>query len=257
MHRHARLVNSMVAFVAALFLSITLHEFAHGFAALALGTTPTVYTGREVNPPLSAEGDILVALAGPCFSLFSGAAVLILWPQWGRGFGHLFGTWFGVLSAQNFFGYLMTGPFVAYGDIGEVLRLTSASAPVYALVFVVGVAGTVLLGRVLTVRMLTLTDDAARDRAAQLRQLALFAWLLGVAVALLLSVGSGLFGRYGAFQALAVVAAGVPATTARFFMSRVDVQGLGFDGSMPWVGIGLVAVLMVLRITVLSQGVSL
>jgi len=35
----------------ALFLSITLHEFAHGLAALSFGVKPTVYAGYETHPP--------------------------------------------------------------------------------------------------------------------------------------------------------------------------------------------------------------
>jgi hypothetical protein len=256
MHGYARLINSTVAFVAALFLGITLHEFAHGLAALTLGATPTVYAGHEYNASQSSTREVLIALAGPGFSLISGVIVLAL-PQSGRGFGRLFGTWFGVLSAQNFFGYLMTGPFVAYGDIGKALHLISAPAPVYILAFVTGVAGTVLLGRILTARLLVLTDSEAADRAAQLRQLAFFAWICGVAVALLLSTGSDIFSRNGVFEALGVVAAGLPATMARFFMGRLRIDGLGFDGEMPWAGIVLVLALAVLRLTVLTHGLRL
>lgn len=258
MHRYTRLINSVVAFVAALFLSITLHEFAHGIAALALGATPTVYAGHEHNALLSSGRETLIALAGPGFSLVSGVVVLAL-PLSGRGFGRLFGTWFGVLSAQNFFAYLMTGPFVPSGDIGKALRLTSAPAPVYILVFIAGVAGTVLLGRILTARFLGLTDGALDppDRTAQLRQLAFFAWICGAGVALVLSVGTDLFSRDGVFEALGVIAAGLPAAMARFFMRRLSVDGLGFDGGAPWVGIGLVVVLVVLRLTMLTHGVRL
>lgn len=256
MHGYTRLINSVVAFVAVLFLSITLHEFAHGIVALALGATPTVYAGHEDHAPLSAAREVLVALAGPGFSLVSGVAVLAL-PRSRRDFGRLFQTWFGVISAQNFFGYLTTGPFVSYGDIGEVLHLTAAPAPVYVLVFVTGAAGTVLLGRILTARLLELTDNAAPDRAAQLRQLAFFAWICGGAVALLLSIQSDVFSPYRVFEALGVVAAGVPAAMARFFMRRLTVEGLGFEGGVPWAGIVLVALLAVLRLTVLTHGVRL
>ena len=256
MYKYSRLINSVVAFVGALFLSITLHEFAHGSTALVLGATPTVYAGHEDHASLSSAYEIFVALAGPVFSLVSGFVVLSLYRS-GRGFGQLFGTWFGVLSAQNFFGYLMTGPFVAYGDIGKVLRLVSASIPVYILVFVIGTAGTVLLGRILTARLLRLTDSDAPDRASQLRQLAFFTWVCGSVVALLLSIGSDFFSPTGAFEALGLFAAGIPATMARFFMHRLSVDGKGFGGGLPWAGIVLLVLLAALRLTVLTQGVKL
>ena len=256
MYKYTRLINSTVAFVAALFLQITLHEFAHGFAALTLGATPTVYASYENHAPLSSTGEILIALAGPVFSLVSGFVVLALYRS-GRGFGYLFGTWFGIVSAQNFFGYLMTGPFIKYGDIGKVLRLVSASVPVYLLVFLAGVAGTVLLGYILTARLLKLTDNVGDERAAQLRQLAFFTWICGAGLAILLSIGSDTLSSYGVFEALAIVAAGLPATTARFFMHRLSVDSKGFADGVPWVGILLVVVLAVLCLTVLTQGVTL
>jgi hypothetical protein len=258
MHGYARLINSTVAFVAALFLAITLHEFAHGLAALALGATPTVYAGHEHNAPLSAVRELTIALSGPVFSLISGAVVLAT-TLWSRGFARLFWTWFGVLSAQNFFAYLMTGPFVPSGDIGKVLRLASAPTAAYLMVFVVGAAGTVLLGRVLTARFLALADDTldAAGRAAQLRQLAFFAWICGAGTALILSVGSDLFSRDAVFEALGIFAAGLPATMARFFVGRLNVESLGVAGGVPWVGMGLVVILVVLRATVLTHGVRL
>lgn len=256
-HRYDRLVNSTVAFVAALFLSVTLHEFAHGLTAWWLGATPTVFAGHEDHlPPLSAGREVVVALAGPGFSLLSGFLVLLL-PRRGHGFGRLFALWFGVLSVQNCAGYLMTGPFVSVGDIGKALSLLSAPAGVYGGLFLLGAAGTIGLGRVLTSRLLTLTDATAPDRAAQLRQLAFFTWMAGVAVALLLSVSSDIFSRDGLFETAAVFAAGLPATMARFFMPQLSVEGVGFSGGMPWGGFALVAALTVARLTLLTRGIRL
>jgi len=256
-HRYDRLINSTVAFVAALFLSITLHEFAHGLTALSLGATPMVFAGHEDHvPTLSAGREVVTALAGPLFSLVSGLAVLLL-PRRGRGFGRLFVLWFGVLSVQNFAGYLMTGPFVAFGDIGKALRLLSAPAVVYLGLFIAGGAGTIGLGWLVTRRLLELTDTTAPDRAAQLRQLAFFTRMAGVVVALLLSVSSDIFSRAGLFEAVAVFAAGLPASMARFFMPRLSVDGIGFSGGVPWGGLALVAALTVARLTLLTRGIRL
>lgn len=256
MQRYSRLINSVVAFVVALFVEITLHEFAHGFTALALGGEPTVYSGSMNSPTLSPAREFIIALAGPVFSLVSGFVVLALYRS-GRGFGYLLGTWYGIVGAGGFFGYLMTGPFVPYADIGYALRLASAPVFVYVLLFIVGVGGIVLLGRVLTARLLTLTDDIVGGRAAQLRQLAFYTWMYGAGLAILLSIGSDTLSRYGAFEALAIFAAGLPAGAARFYMGRLNVKGLGFNGGVPWAGIALLAALTVLRLTVLTQGVRL
>src|SRR2546421_12242750 len=146
LQRYDRLVNSTVAFVGALFLSVTLHEFAHGLTALAFGVTPTVCAGHEPHAALSPGREAVVALAGPLFSLLSGLIVLLA-PRRGRGFWRLFMVWFGVLSVQGFFGYLITGPFLPYGDIGPACLLLHAAGVAYVGAFVVGRHGTFALGR--------------------------------------------------------------------------------------------------------------
>ena len=256
LQRYDRLVNSTVAFVGALFLSITLHELAHRLTALAFGVKPTVYAAYETHPPLSSGREAVVAVAGPLFSLVSGLIALLV-PRRGRGFWRLFTIWFGVLSIQSFFGYLMTGPFVPYGDIGHAFRLLHAPGVAYVAVFGVGVLGTFALGRFLTEQLLELTDGEGQVRAAQLRQFAFFTWIAGVVLALLLSVSSDLFSRNGIFEAAAIFAAGIPALMARVFMRRLSVRGIGFAGGVPWAGIVLVAVVAVLRLTVLTSGVRL
>ncbi|HMC08792.1 MAG TPA: hypothetical protein VKL22_05690 [Actinomycetota bacterium] len=258
LQRYDRLVNSTVAFVGALFLSVTLHELAHGLTALAFGVTPTVYAGHETHAVLSPGREAVVALAGPLFSLVSGLIVLLA-PRRGRGFWRLFKVWFGVLSIQSFFGYLMTGPFVTYGDIGHAFRLLHTPGVAYVAAFVVGLLGTFALGRFLTEQLLELTDGegVSEERAAQLRQFAFFTWIAGVVLALLLSVSSDLLSRNGIFEAAAIFTAGIPALMARIFMRRLSVRGIGFAGGVPWAGIALVAVLTVLRLTVLTSGVRL
>jgi len=84
-----------------------------------------------------------VALVGPLFSLVSGLIALLA-PRRGRGFWRLFTIWFGVLSVQSFFGYLMTGPFVAYGDVGHAFRCSMPGRCVRR-ILVVGLLGTFAL----------------------------------------------------------------------------------------------------------------
>jgi hypothetical protein len=256
LQRYDRLINSTVAFVGALFLTITLHEFAHGLTALAFGVKPTVYAAYETHPSLSPGREAVVALAGPLFSLVSGLIALVA-PHRGRGFWRLFVIWFGVLSVQSFFGYLLTGPFVSYGDIGHAFRLLHAPGVVYVVAFLVGLFGTFAMGRLLTEQLLELTDGEGAARAAELRQFAFFTWVAGVALALLLSISSDLFSRNGIFEAAAIFTAGIPALMARIFMRRLTVRGIGFAGGVPWAGIALLVALTLLRLTVLTSGVRM
>jgi hypothetical protein len=198
----------------------------------------------------------VVALVGPLFSLVSGLIALLA-PRRGRGFWRLFTIWFGVLSVQSFFGYLMTGPFVTYGDVGHAFRLLHAPGLAYVASFVVGLLGTFALGRFLTEQLLELTEGVGDEQAAQLRQLAFFTWIAGLFLALLLSISSDLFSRNGIFEAAGIFAAGIPALMARVFMHRLSVRKVGFAGGLPWAGIVLLAVLAVARLTVLTSGVRL
>jgi len=251
------LLNSAVAFALALMLMVTLHELAHAVAALAYGLHPRLYAGHvSVAETTSTAQTVVIDLAGPIFSLLSGGIILSL-PRVASGFWRLVVLWLGLLSVQEFTGYLLTAPFVAFGDIGEALGLLSGPAWAYAVCFLVGAAGTFLLGRTATRRLLAMTTPQAGAVAPQLRSLGLFAWLAGVALTFLLGAGSDSFTSDGIFELAGAVTSGIFLVFARFFMRREVVSGHGLmvrwpvAGSVVAVGLGLV------RHFVLGPGVPL
>lgn len=252
-----RLVNSAVAFACALYIMVTLHEFAHAVAGLALGLRPVLYASSvDYLITGSASEQITTALAGPLFSLVSGLLILALPPR-GGAFARLFVLWLGLQSCQEFFGYLITGPFVRVGDIGQALSLLAAPGWVYALCFLAGWAGTFWLGRVATQHLLVFTDPQPETRAPQLRQLGLFAWLLGAAVTIALSASRGLFTALGLFEALGSLSSGIFLFLAGFYMRRLDVAGRRMPVSWPWAGITLLITLALLRHFALGPGIHL
>lgn len=255
------LINSTVAFVMALILMITTHEFAHALVGLTIGLRPTVFPGHVSYEIVGTTNQqVLTLLGGPVGSLVIGLAVLLTVPV-ARGFWGLLLFWFGTLSVQEFTGYLMTGPFFALGDIGQALHLLSTPWWGYWMVFIVGAIGTVLLGRFATRRLMAMTDATGGDRAGQLRRLGLFAWLLGAALFVLiglLSSGAGaLFTPVGLVELVAAFTSGIFLTVVRVFMGRKEIAGRGLALVWPVVGIGLVVVLAAARQLILGPGLRL
>ncbi len=146
---------------------------------------------------------------------------------------------------------------MAFGDIGEALGLLSAPAWLYAVCFLVGAVGTVLLGRTATRRLLAITTPRAGAVASQLRSLGLFAWLVGVALTFLLGAGSDSFTRNGLFELAGAVTSGIFLVFARFFMRHEGVSGHGLVARWPVAGITGAVGLGLVRHFVLGPGVPL
>jgi hypothetical protein len=252
------LLNSGCAYTLALMMTITVHEFGHALAALAMGFTPTVHPASVNYGTAPPDMEVIIALAGPFVSLITGVLLLIVAravPD--RGFWRMVFIWLGALGVQEFSGYLMTGPFVSFGDIGEALQLLSAPGWVYALTFAVGVGGTALLGAIVTRRLMELTDPDGVGLAGQLRSLGLFAWLIGSAVVIGVGGLDNIFSAVGFFELLGTLTIGVFLLWVRFFMDRLKVVPRGAHVGWPVVGIVLVIILAVARHFILGPGLTL
>lgn len=246
-----------MAFALALMLMLTLHELAHALSALAYGFHPRLYAGHvAVDEARSTAQKVAIDLAGPIFSLLSGCIILRL-PRMAAGFWRLVVLWLGLLSVQEFTGYLLTAPFVPFGDIGEALGLLSAPAWVYAAYFLVGAVGTLLLGRTATRRLLELTTPRAGAVAAQLRSLGLFAWLVGVALTFLLGAGADSLTRDGIFELAGAATSGIFIVFARFFMRQGVTSSSGLMVGWPVAGLVATVALGLVRHFVLGPGVPL
>jgi hypothetical protein len=249
------LVNSTVAFALALLLMITVHELGHAVAALAQGHHPVLRPFSVDTGAAPGAQRVVTAAAGPLLSVVTGLLVLAM-PLRGRPFVRLAILWFGLLSVQEFNGYLTTGPFVADGDIGVVLGESGAQGWLGVVLLVVGVAGTVVTGRVATARLLLLVDPAT-DVADQLRRLGLFSWLLGALLAVLLSLGAFDATANTLFEVAGLITAGVFLLFARGFYRRVDITGRAQLYGWPWTG-GLALIVVALaRQLFLARGLSL
>jgi hypothetical protein len=113
-------------YTAAFLLTVLLHELGHALVSKALGGQPVLHNTYvdSRNQHLPAGSEVAIALAGPLLSLAQGVLFLTLaWRRRGAGDATLFRLYLGLFGIINFMGYVLTGPFVPYGDIGRAEAL--------------------------------------------------------------------------------------------------------------------------------------
>jgi hypothetical protein len=199
------LVGSSLAFALAFFAMTLVHEFAHGVAAVLLGYAATVHATSADSTPIGVADAVMIAMAGPVFSLALGLVLLLtvrLRPGLGgRGVGRLFLVWFVLQNLYEFVGYLMTAPFLAIGDIHQTVELLGWPVWVDWLVAVVGLVGWVGLGRVATLLLLEAAGPERADVLVRLRMLGIFSWFAGVVLVLLGTLALGALAEYSVWAA--------------------------------------------------------
>lgn len=118
------IVNSTLALTSAFLMTVILHEVAHYFMAFILGCKPTLFHNRvEYATNGFVNNDLLIAGAGPLFSLIQGLIAYHFAKKIKIGAGALFVLWFGLAGLITFFGYLMIAPMVPMGDTGKVFYI--------------------------------------------------------------------------------------------------------------------------------------
>ena len=191
-------LNSICLYTSAFLLTVLLHELGHAVAGLLVGDHPVFYNSHVENTAqnLSSRALLLIALAGPLVSLGQGLVLLaVARHQRGTGSGQLWCLYLGLFGLINFLGYVLTGPFVAYGDLGQAeallhlppwLRLAAAVGATGLLVVVVRGTGRLFLRFVPAAS--TAEPVAAFTRRRQfLRGLIVWPWLVGSGLILALS----------------------------------------------------------------------
>lgn len=97
-----------MALTSAFLSTIMLHEVAHYIMAFILGCEPTLFHNRvEYAPNGSVYNDLLIAGAGPLFSLILGVTAYQFAKKNIPGAVPLFVLWFGLAGLITFLGYLM------------------------------------------------------------------------------------------------------------------------------------------------------
>jgi len=187
--------TAILLYIAAYLLTIVLHEVAHATMALALGDHPVLYNTsvQTTNPRLSNAAHVLIAAAGPVFSLVQGLVLLpLLRRNRGTSPGSLFWLFMGAFGLINFFGYLMIAPLVAGGDTGQIVaRLHVPAAAQWAAAGGGLLCLSLLIGSTAPLFLRYLPAETQADSAARtsgMRALLLWPWLVGSVVLVLLAL---------------------------------------------------------------------
>lgn len=115
-------INSILIAISTFTIAIILHESAHFFIANLFNLNPELhhnYTKTLIKP--NEKQLMLIAAAGPLFSLIIGAIILyisikLIKPSLFK----LFTLWLGMNNFIILFGYILTAPFIKNGDTGRV-----------------------------------------------------------------------------------------------------------------------------------------
>jgi hypothetical protein len=167
--------------------------------------------------------------------------------------------WFGLLSLQEFSGYLIVGLFTDIGDIGSSYELLGTPFWLKLVLFAIGCVLTYLTGRIATQRLLELTDPAA-EIAPQLCNLGLFAWLLGVAIVVIVSLPSSQFSTASTnvmFELLGTLTSGIFLVWVWRFTKHFQVRHQRPTFGWPIGGVVALLALALVRIIVFGPGLTL
>ena len=143
--RRSIIVRLSLIAASAVFLSVQLHEYAHGIATWILGGAAAVRAIDSSSPvTLTERKDLITTAAGPLFSLVFGLVLWTLRAALRQGFWRTFLTWTALASIMNFCGYLMIS-FVPDGDTGVIYRLLDLPDWIHIVSSALGTAGMFML----------------------------------------------------------------------------------------------------------------
>ena len=256
------LLNATCVYIAAFLLTELLHELAHALMALALGGQPVLYNSSVRNlDSLSNSKQVLVALAGPVFSLLQGLVVLVF-ARKSRATGPvaLFALFFGAFGVINFLGYLMITPFVPYGDLGQVAAIWRLPMPlVIGAAVAAGITLTISIRRLAPLFMRFVPAEVATpatraDKGRMLRALIAWPWLIGSVLITLLSWPLPTFASF----LVAPMSSMVLGTAWGAAMRQPELPGSPAPAILRWSwGAVVLLVLMAVVFRSLQNGVSL
>lgn len=180
------LINSILAFVSAFFITTFIHESGHFIAYLLLGADAVLYHNYvQTTGPVSSGVSIIASLAGPVSSFLQGAlfGIIIFKRRKNKALDLLF-LWLSLLGLVNFFGYLLLTPLSTVGDTGKVAELLQISYSLRILIAVVGVVVLIFLilkiGKFFTNFIPLVVELTARRK--YVNQILLFSILIGSAI---------------------------------------------------------------------------
>ncbi len=194
---NSHLMVATFTYVSAFLITTVLHEFGHAVVSRLVGGTPTIYHVYVQHKLLPPHQRAAVAGAGPLFNLLQGVGCLLLfYSQSGlSGPSQLFLLWLATHGCANFFGYLITTPFLPNADLGIVSEHLNWSHGVQWLLVLLGLAAISWLGEVTREGLLLAvpisTVGLGSDALAELIFCyGVIPWLVGSVVIVIVSIPS-------------------------------------------------------------------
>ncbi len=185
---------SLVLYVLAFLLTTVLHELGHACASVALGGRPVLHHVSVEHEGREGARQAAVSAAGPLLSLVQGLALLgaLQWMPPAATATRLFVLWACIHGLVNFFGYLITTPFVANADLGKVAAWLGLPLAGKFALMAVGLAAVTVIGMWAREPMLAFFTDPAAvadpvARARHIVQIGVLVWLVGSVVIALVS----------------------------------------------------------------------
>lgn len=176
----------LVIYVLAFLVTTILHELAHAVTSLVLGGRPVLHHVFVEHEALAGGRQAAVSAAGPLMSLLQGGILLAvlhhgsLAPSALR----LALVWLCIHGLVNFFGYLVTTPFVANADLGKLAAWLELPGIARWGLFAAGIGAITWIGLwarepllAFAVEPAALTEPAARVR--HVAALGAGPWLVG------------------------------------------------------------------------------
>lgn len=250
------LINSSLAFVLAGLLATTFHELAHFVTALLLdkqGLFHPAYVGQADG--VSKNHQILVAAAGPLFSLISGVTVIGLCRARLSGFWSLVRMWFGFLSAEIGFGYFIIAPFAKSGDTGQVLDLLHSNFVFTALVCAFGALGTYYL----LPKIFGQLNSVYVTSKKEFFQLGMYPWLIGsVILVVVYLISENVLDHSQTVSFLSIIGTatiGIFTPIADYKPGKAKAQSLSLQ--TPAVGLIVTAILIVILFLLSPHGIAI
>jgi hypothetical protein len=178
-------------YICAFITSTILHELGHAMAGLIFNSSPVLhhnYVHHLTSGSLSANQQIIIALAGPLTSLLLGFAAGWIFLRINKfNLQTLFLLWFCIFGLNNFLGYVMTAPLFSEGDISKIYQLTDASLTMQLIAAVFSAGFLLLIAYHLTTLFLSFSYKRGWVESASARKefsfkILMLPWILGSVV---------------------------------------------------------------------------
>lgn len=169
-------INSILIAISTSLISIILHESAHYLIAEYFNLNPELHHNyvRPLIEP-SEKQLMLIALAGPTFSLIIGLIILFISKKLIKpSLLKLFLLWFGMSNILNFLGYMLIAPFIKDGDTGRVFNYFKIPFPISIIIAVITFIVTKKLFQYLSKEFIYYKNAEIFDKKENQKQLLIF-----------------------------------------------------------------------------------